>query len=180
MPSEKEQQEVAAFMRQYAPNRWMAMEALPEAGTVRRGVMIYVVARWRHLEMLREEDPSLYEIKVQQLAVEDDIYGLLARTHSPAEREPLRKTLHGKVTELVRLGLAERQQRIQRLRESLKAEEERLLRDQKSIETMVERRTDAFITDGPVTLRADLPRRAGRPAERRPGGTSPANEPDEP
>ena len=157
--SDNELEEIAAFMRQYAPARWAAMDALPEAGAVRRGVMVYVVARWRHLQILREEDAALYEIKVRQMAVEDAIYGMLARTRSPAEREPLRKNLREKVDELVKLGLTERTHRIERLRQALTAEENRLKVDQKAMKSMVDRRVDAFIMEGPVTLHPDLPRR---------------------
>lgn len=168
--SDQELEEVADFMRKFAPARWAALDALPEGGAGRRGVMVYVVARWRHLQILREEDSGLYEIKVSQMAAEDAIYGLLARTRSPAEREPLRKTLREKVGELVKLGLTERAHRIERLRQALKAEEDRLARDQGGTKSVVERRVDAFITDGPVTLHADMPRRPrGAPGASTPG-----------
>lgn len=158
MASEEELEDIAAFMREFAPARWAAMESLPDSGAVRRSVMVYVVARWRHLQVLREEDTQLYDIKVQQMTVEDAIYGLLARTRTPAEREPLRKSLREKVTELVNLGLKEREHRIERLRQALKVEEDRLAKDQATTGRTVERRVDAFVTDGPVTLHSDLPR----------------------
>ncbi len=164
--SEQETEDIAAFMREFAPARWAALESLPEAGAVRRSVMVYVAARWRHLQILREEDTQLYDIKVQQMTVEDAIYGLLARTRTPAEREPLRKILREKVTELVKLGLKEREHRIERLRQSLKVEEDRLTRDRGTTTRMVERRVDAFVTDGPVTLHSDMPR---GPRRRGPG-----------
>ena len=157
--TDQELEEVTDFMRKFAPARWAALDALPEGGAGHRGVMVYVVARWRHLQILREEDLELYEIKVSQMAVEDAIYGLLARTRTPAEREPLRKHLREKVGELVKLGLTERAHRIERLRQALKAEEDRLARDQGGTKSVVERRVDAFITDGPVTLHAEMPRR---------------------
>ena len=160
--SDKEMEEIAAFMRQFAPARWAAMDALPEAGAVRRGVMVYVVARWRHLQILREEDAALYEINVRQMTVQDAIYGMLARTRTPAEREPLRKTLREKVDELLKLGLTERTHRIERARQALTAEEDRLAKDRAGIKSMVERRVDAFITEGPVPLHPDLPRRPRR------------------
>ena len=162
MASEQELEDIAAFMREFAPARWAALESLPESGAVRRSVMIYVVARWRHLQMLREDDTQLYDIKVQQMTVEDAIYGLLARTRTPAEREPLRKILREKVTELVKLGLKEREHRIERLRQALKVEEDRLAKDQGTTSRMVERRVDAFVTDGPVTLHSDMPRGSRR------------------
>ena len=136
--SDKEQEDVAAFIRQAAPNRWAALEALPENGTFRRGIMVYVVARWRHLQMLREDDPALYDIKVHQLTVEDNIYGLLACTRGPADREALRKKLHDKVAELVKLTLADRQHRIERLRQALKTEEDRLSQDQAAMESLIQ------------------------------------------
>lgn len=160
--SEKELEDIADFMRQYAPARWAALESLPESGAARPGVMVYVIARWRHLQMVHEEDPELYDIKVQQMSAEDSIYGLLARTRSPADREPLRKTLRDKVARLVELGLKEREHRIERLRQTLKTEEDKLAQDRGRMNSMVDHRVDAFITDGPVTLHPDLPSRPRR------------------
>ena len=172
--SEQELEDVGIFMQQFAPARWAALESLPEAGAVRRSVMIYVVARWRHLQMLREDDAQLYHIKVQQMTVEDGIYGLLARTRTPAEREPLRKILREKVTELVKLGLKEREHRIERLRQALKVEEDRLAKDQGTTSRVVERRVDAFVTDGPVTLHSDMPRGPRRGGSGAAGGVDDA------
>lgn len=174
-PSDKEYEQASQFMREHSPNRWQAMEDLPEEGGLRRGVMNFIIARWRILQSTREEDAQLYEIKLKQVTVEDNIYGLLAHTQSPAEREPLRKELREQARSLATLGLAERERRIERLQEMLKKQEELLSTDRSQLDAVVEQRTQALIQDGPTSLRPDFHRRP-RVEERR---TRPTTKPSE-
>lgn len=162
---------MAAFLKQFAPNRWAAMERMPEAEGYRKAAMAFAAARWRHLQYLQDEDPQLYEIKVRQLIAEDKIFGLLAGTRTPQERVHLRKQVRELAADIVKQALAERERRIARLRQELKAEEDRLEADRSAVDALVEKRTDTFIAEGPTPYRPDFaghrPRRdsATRPAE---------------
>jgi len=178
--SDRDREDATAFMKQFAPNRWAAMEAMRDGGD-RAGAMVFALARWRHLQFLREEDQELYDIKVRQLVAEDAIFGLLASTRTPADRVPLRKDIREKAADLVRLGLAEREHRIAKLREEIKAEEERVAKDRTDMDSLIDRRTDSLITDGPVASRPDGgPRRPrGRDgATTRPDGPPPPHNDD--
>ena len=150
------------FMRENAPNRWQAVQTLPDDGSaLQRNVMGFVIARYRMLEGIREEDPKLYETKVQQLRAEDALYGLLSDGSTPQDREKVRGELTKTSKRLFELTLAERAQRIERLKQMVEREEQNLASDQKQMDTMVSARVDALITEGQAALRKDMGGSAG-------------------
>ena len=179
--TDQESQEISQFMHDNSPNRWEAVESLPEDGPERRTIMVLVAARWRTLQTTREEDPGLYGLKIKQLLFEDDIYGLLGGTRSSAEREPLRDKVRSVVSQLVDLQFQERERRIARLRDLLKAEEVKLANERTEHKGIVDRRTANLIAQGSSAFRPDMPRppqRLGKPSagvETVPPATRPAN-----
>lgn len=176
-PTDAEVEEVSQFLREYSPNRWRALESLPEEGRERRAVMAFAVARWRGIQELKEAEPALYDLKLKQLKVEDDIYGLLAVKLPPAEREPLRPKVRESVEQLVNLRMAERELRVESLRKQLKEEEERLASDKARVDKMVDRRTDTLMQEGPGALRLGLGR--GNQPPRTPPAHPPTTRPAE-
>jgi hypothetical protein len=170
-------EEVSRFLRVYSPNRWHALEGLPEEGPERRAVMAFAVARWRGIQELKETEPALYDLKLKQLKVEDEIYGLLAVKLAPAGREPLRATLRESVEQLVNLGIAERELRVERFRKQLKEEEGRLASDKMRVDKLVDRRTEMLMQEGPGALRLGWGR--GGQSQRMPPGHPPATRPAE-
>ena len=171
--SEREQEDAGKFMAENSPNRWKAIESLPGHGPMHRVLMNVVVARWRSLESARTADPKLYDIKLSELKVEDEVYGLLAGTQSAADREPLRQKLTEASKQLIDLNMEERQHRIDRLRQLLKGEEERLQADRGHADLLVERKVTSLINEG-VSLRPDLLHRPVSRDERRGGRQTPA------
>ena len=110
-----------------------------------------------------DEDPKLYENKVAQLTVEDDLYGLLSATTNPEEREKVRPKLKELLQKMVTLNIQEREQRIARLREQLSSEEQRLAADKGRTESFVNNRVEQMIAEGTGALRRDMmPRQEGR------------------
>lgn len=167
--SERETEEATVFMREYAPNRWQVVQALPEEGAVRRGVMGFIVARYRALQDTKRDDPKLYEVKLQQLTAEDDVYGLIASNPTAEARQKHRSELRMAVRKMMDLNLIERELRIERLKRSLAAEEQRLEKDRAQFDAHLDSRVEAFINDGTNALRRDMfpvlrnPRFEGRP-----------------
>lgn len=157
MAAEQDMDQAAQFMRENSPNRWQVVDSLPEDSPDRRAVMAFITLRWRSLQNVKDEDAPLYEIKLKQLHIEDGIYGMLATTQSAAEREPLRSRLRESVDELLNLGFAEREHRIEQLRKMVKTEQEKLDTSRKQVGTMVDRRTNALVAEGPSALRAGMP-----------------------
>ena len=171
-PSMVEIEEAATFMQEHAPNRWQAIQTLPEDGTnLRRNVMGFVVARYRALQGLKEEDTKLYEIKLQQLSAEDEIYGMLADAGTPEQREKLREKLGDAAKKMMDLTLAERQQRIVRLKEIVSQQERNLAGDRQQVDKLVSARVEALINDGQSALRDEI-RPGGRREHRRDRATT--------
>lgn len=155
-PTERELEDAGTFMREHAPNRWQAVQSLPDDGVVRRGVMGFIVARYRALQDVKKDDPKLYDVKLRQLAVEDELYGMVASETTPEEREKHRDALRIATRKLLELNLAERELRIDRLRQSLSTEEQRLATDRAQLDTHVNGRLEAFINEGTAALRKDM------------------------
>jgi hypothetical protein len=132
-----------AFMQEHSPNRWKLFEQLPE-GSPRRGpVMRMIIARYRNLQSTREEDAALYELRLQQLTLEDGIWFTVREMRnqvSDEQRATLETNLRDKVAAAVDVWLKERERRLQRLEETLKLERERLATDLNRREEMVENR----------------------------------------
>ena len=166
-PSAPEIDDALEFMQENAPNRWQAIQSLPDDGSsLRRNVIGFVVARYRALQGVKEDDPKLYEIKVQELRAEDEVYGLLSDAGTPELREKMRKHLEGAARKMMELTLAERQQRIVRLKEIVGHQEQSLTQDRQQIDAMVTARVEALITSGQAALRDEV-RPGGRREQRR-------------
>ncbi len=174
-PSEEDMVEILAFMRVHSPNRVKAMESLPEESAARRGVMAFVVARYRALQALKDEDAQLYGLNVKQVEIEDELYGLLAPARAVGDREKIRERIHDAVKRQIDTNLAERERRLNRLRESLQREERKLDTDRAQIDELTDARTNALVREGTPALRRDVLRRAAREDGRRdgrPGGAT--------
>lgn len=166
-PSAAEIDDALEFMQENAPNRWQAIQSLPDDGSsLRRNVIGFVVARYRALQGVKEDDPKLYEIKVQELRAEDEVYGLLSDAGTPELREKRRNPLDAAARKMMELTLAERQQRIVRLKEIVGYQEQSLTQDRQQIDAMVTARVEALISDGQAALRDEV-RPGGRREQRR-------------
>ena len=167
--TDQEIDEASPFMRDHSPNRWNAADTLPERDGLRRSVMSFILARYRSLEAIKDEDPKLYAIKLKELTVEDQIFGLIGHTQTRTQREPLRTEIREQTRQLVQLIISERQHRIDRLRANLKAQEELLAADTSHLDALADRRTQILIDNGAAFLRLDSRRKTGpatRPASR--------------
>ncbi len=167
--TDEDVQDVMVFMRVHSPNRVRAMEGLPEDSSARRGVMAFVVARYRALQAVKDEDPQLYDLNVKQVEIEDELYGLLAPVRTVGDREKLRDRIRDAVKRQMETNLAEREHRLNRLRESVQREERRLDSDRSQLDQLTDTRTNALIQEGTPALRRDGLRRAIRDDARRDG-----------
>lgn len=154
--TEEEVAEAMQFMTEHSPNRVRAMEALPESGASRRGVMAFVLARYRALQAVKEEDPRLYDIKVKQVESEDELYGLLAPTRTISERERMRDKIRIATKAMIEQNIAEREHRLERLRQQLQREEQKVNADRSQMEARVDARAQVLIQEGASALRRDL------------------------
>lgn len=165
--SERDFEEAGRFMAEHAPNRWAATQALPEE--MRRGVMNFIVARYRSVSQLEGSDPDLYKMKIEQLSTEDDLYGMLS-VRDAERREQIREDIAKAVKKLVELNIAEREYRLTRLKKEVQEEESRLAADRSGAEEQVKTRTDLVIAEGTAGLRRDF---TSHRWDRRRGGDRP-------
>ena len=168
-PSDEDVAETMAFMREHSPNRVKAMESLAEDSAARRRVLPFMVARYRALQAVKEEDAQLYGLDVKQMEIEDELYGLLAPARKVGDRENIRERIKDAVRKQVETNLAERELRLKRLRESLQREQEKLAEDRGHVDRVMDSRTNMLVQEGVGALRRDELRRGMREDARREG-----------
>lgn len=109
--------------------------------------------------MLEERDPALFEVAIEQFRLEDQIIGHLqaARGARGTGNEAAADEAVAKAMEAVRSyaagSLKERESRIQRMRDDLSREEQRLEQDRTNFDTLVERLLERFQRSLPGTER---------------------------
>jgi hypothetical protein len=132
-------------------------------------VLAFVLARYRALQAVKEEDAKLYDIKVKQVEIEDELYGLLAPARTVGDREKVRGQIRVVTKRLVEQNLAEREQRLGRLRESLRREEQKLGFDRAQAEAIADMRTSMLVQEGTPALRREMLRYGFREESRKEG-----------
>jgi hypothetical protein len=144
-PRQHEWEETQAFMQRYASRRHAAIEQMPD-GESKESMKRFWFARVRSLQSLQRRDPAGYEQRLTQLRIEDQIFGVISDWTGvdDADREQLRDTLRGQVTQLVDLDLQERQRRVEWLKKELADQSEQLDKDRKQHDALVDKRVARF------------------------------------
>jgi hypothetical protein len=143
-PRPQEWAEAQMFMSRYSPRRTAALDDLPDDER-KEGLKRYVFARFRTLMALQKRDRAMYEQRVAQLGVEDQIFGLVSDAAAdPSVREGLRVKLREQVSRLVDLDLEGRRRRIDFLKKELARETEELEKGEKNADAQVDRRVNTY------------------------------------
>jgi hypothetical protein len=143
--------EVEKFCEAHSPNRWADLKGAlsSERKPSRLGGM---TLRYAGLKQLQKEDPKLYDIKVKQIEIEDAEYGLLKQLKTSEDEhrntEELRAKLRAKSLEYVAQRLEERNHRIERLKELVQKEQDKLANDQKDKDKLTDDRVKEMIAEG--------------------------------
>ncbi len=156
-PTDAEWSQVEAFMRQNSPNRWKAFEQLAAENRVPRSLRRWMFARWRMIQGMGQDSPELHEQRLAHVQLEDELFGLVGqwRTTDASAQPALRLNIREKVGQLIDASLKERRARIQRSRELLDREAQRLEREEANRNQLIDRRTEAELSA--PTTRPDLP-----------------------
>ena len=160
---DEEWQEIVTFAKQNFPNRWAQFEAVQN----QRGSDAPVVAslkermttRYRTLQKLQNQMPSLYDAAVRQGRLEDDAWAATVRARRNPKDAVLAKALREKVGALVKDVLQERQDRIEAIRQTLQDEQDRLDADQKGVDKLIDKQITRLTGDRP--FESELPNRWG-------------------
>jgi hypothetical protein len=166
--TEEEWREAAALMQAHSPNRWQFFSELEEGDRFYRALRRRIVDQYRLLERIEAKDPDLLELKIRQIEVEDDVYGLIRTLGRAEEAEqempagddiPVPEEVRVKLQELVELQFAERRYHVERLEEALESEKARLVLDQGNMDGLVEQqwmRWRRVLSGGPQRRRPHM------------------------
>lgn len=141
-------EKVMAFIKENSPKRYDAIE---KNANERRELRMSMFFKFRGLMMLKDTDPGLYALKVEQIKVEDDEFGLTeqlkdARKDNNTEAiDKIKTQLQQVSSSYVKLRIKERQQRIETLKSIAAREEKELANDQANQEQLVSERVEALM-----------------------------------
>jgi len=145
---EQFREKMELFCKEHAPKRWAAMGA--DKNPMKFGGMYF---RFRGLMVLEKQDPALYEIKVRQIEIDDEEYGLMKEVRAArekadvAELDRLTARLRDLSQEYISSRINERTHRIASLEKTIEAEKAALAADQQSKDKLIKDRVDAILGD---------------------------------
>lgn len=156
--SAEEWEMVSQFMQENFPNRWAVYQnvvSMPGREVLGREMKIRIVSRHRHLERVRRDNESLYNVVLDQARAEDAVWGTvrawreLTEGSSEAERASTLEKLREEVRAMTLKTFDEREARLNSIRESLAREEKELAADRKRVDKLVEARVQTLTSDNP-------------------------------
>jgi hypothetical protein len=161
------------FCREHAPKRWAALGA--DKSPMRFGGMYF---RFRGLMMLENQDPELYKIKVRQIEIDDEEYGLMkeireARKNSNSDViNSATAKLRDLSKEYIASRIDERSHRIVSLQKSIDKEKAQLASDKQNQAALIAERVESILNDTPSRSRShETDGAAGAPPQ--PGDSPP-------
>lgn len=124
-PPEPELQKAVAFLKENSPRRAAMVEAMVQS---RYGLRRQIYMRYREMKVLEVEDPKLYDIKLRQLRVEDEMFGEAMAVRNPRQDSKLASEEHHQRLEkaamdFVDLRIEERKHLIAKLQSAVAADE---------------------------------------------------------
>jgi hypothetical protein len=162
------------FCREHAPKRWAALGA--DKSPMRFGGMYF---RFRGLMMLENQDPELYKIKVRQIEIDDEEYGLMKEIRQARKdsNSDVINTDTAKLRDLSKEYIAsridERSHRIISLQKSIEKEKAQLASDKQNQAALISERVESILNDTPSRSRShDADGATG--AQQQPADTPPA------
>jgi len=156
--------QVVAFMEEYSPRRTAEFRSMSASSDERRVSFLkqVIAAQYDYVMSLKAEDSELYDLQLQKIKTQDDIYGMLRdQKKNVPMSEDQKKEFKELVVKLVDVNLGERERRIVRARESLARAQTTLEEDRKHKDSMVADRMEQFLREGirPFKMDGDKPER---------------------
>lgn len=128
-PTEQQIADAEAFIEKHSPNRFRAYKRMKEIGSGPHLNLKRWIAK-NHLELKAVEnaDPELYAMKLDELKIEDDIFGVVAsaREKGNFDKEKIRQETRPMMKELVAKRKEQAAHRIERMKSALAAEQKQL------------------------------------------------------
>jgi hypothetical protein len=168
--SEEKWAEVERFMKEHSPRRIRRFEDVPEERKER--LRQFMTRRFDGIQQSRVQDPTLYELRVKRIEIEDEIFdlGLELKDAERGESQATRAKLRAKLKELVENGLAERKHWLARAEQRVNTERDGIKRQEENLESFVDNQLRGMIEqDRWPALGSDPAMASPRPPQDRPG-----------
>jgi len=149
-PSAEEWNAIEAFGEKHSPNRLKMLNRLrDEKPDEVRIAKMFLVGRYRSIEASKEHDPELYEVRLEGVELEDRIFGQVedgaAKPDAPTEKK---EALRADMAKWVTMNLNEREQRIERLAESIEEQRRKLEEDKARSDALIDQKMADVERDG--------------------------------
>ena len=148
--TDEERADIEQFMKAYSPKRWDKLQDIPD--TRRDKILLNIRNQYAWMQRLKTEDPTIYDIRIKRIPIEDEMFALGWELHHSDSKSPqdLRNRLREQVRLFVSNSLEERRARIDRWRDRLKQEQDwfdkqqsAYLSDVSSVDALIEKGVDA-------------------------------------
>jgi hypothetical protein len=146
----------AQFMEENAPQRFRVYLSSKDAPR-KHEFEQFLVNRWRRLEELKAQSPELYDVRTNEIKLNDQVFALcqqIKSTNGP-QKQKLQDELKRKVAELFDNGLSERRLRISQLQERLKKQTQALESDTRKRDELISKRYRQISVQGVPGARLD-------------------------
>lgn len=145
--SPEEWERAQAFLKQHSPNRLMQYMKLYPAAQER--VQRVLMNRYRNLMRLQAAAPELYKTKVQEVELEDEVFGICLKIKAgDGDVTALQASLKPKLAALFDKGIEERQLRIAMLEKALAKQNLALAKEQKIRDQRIEQQFQRVASHG--------------------------------
>ncbi|MDB5320653.1 MAG: hypothetical protein JWN40_2284 [Phycisphaerales bacterium] len=138
------------FCKDHAPQRWAAMGG--DKNPMKFGGMYF---RFRGLTVLEKQDKALYDIKVRQIEIDDEEYGLMKEIREARDKsnnteiDRITARLRDLSKEYISSRINERTHRIASLENTIATEKSALASDQQNQAKLIKDRVEAILSDTP-------------------------------
>jgi hypothetical protein len=137
---------VQKFAVQHTPRRWSLFDSSESGVNHSMRAKQFVAESFQKLLDLKEKDPDIYDCRVAQIECEDEIYGICGDARGgKLAKDQAASQLRKAVNRLVDARLKERTVRVKKASAALENAQQKLQRDQKQREKLVDRQVNAII-----------------------------------
>jgi hypothetical protein len=144
---EKEWEACKLFLSVHSKNRYQQIENMP--GGPKKPFEQFLVGRFRLINRIKSQSPELYNLKVREIELDDDVFGICLKLKSKTgDKARLQSELKAKIAELFDLGVSERKLRIGLVETALEDQKKILKTEQDGHDKLVEDRFNAVLAEG--------------------------------
>ena len=150
LPTSADRADGLAFLKLHAPEQYRIIEAMPDDSDQRQVLETFVARAYANYQRIKADDPDLYGVIVTRVEAEDGIVKLSAdlRQASDADRPAAKQRLREQVAKWFELNLQERKLRLDKLKRTVRAAEDKLNADRAGRDQIINERVGRILKSG--------------------------------